>query len=82
MLIKNLDVSQGLCNGTRMQILKMTSENLYCRILTGPRAHSQQIYIIPKVKFEYGKAPQHRGSKFRRIQFPVRPCFAMTVNKV
>jgi len=80
MLLRNLDITRGLCNGTRMQIKKMSSENLFCRLLTGPR--EGQEYIIPRVKFEYGQGRHHRGLRFRRIQFPVRPCFAMTVNKV
>uniref|UniRef100_A0A183CL30 ATP-dependent DNA helicase n=1 Tax=Globodera pallida TaxID=36090 RepID=A0A183CL30_GLOPA len=79
MLIRNLDITSGLCNGTRMQIDHMTDANLYCRLLTGPR--EGQEYIIPRVKFEYGQGRYHRGLRFRRIQFPVRPCFAMTVNK-
>lgn len=82
MLIRNLDVVHGLANGTRLQIMKMTDETLYCRILTGPRADARQIIMIPKVKFEYGQGRNHRGLRFRRIQFPIRPCFAMTVNKV
>ena len=82
MLLRNLDVSVGLCNGTRMQIVKMTDHNLYCRILTGPRADLSEILIIPKIKLEYGLNTTERGTRFRRIQFPVKPCFAMTINKV
>ena len=82
MLLRNLDVSVGLCNGTRMQILKMTEHNLYCRILTGPRADLNEIHIIPQIKLEYGQNTNERGLRFRRIQFPIKPCFAMTINKV
>ena len=82
MLIRTLDLAQGLCNGARMQIMKMTDENLYCRLLSGPRAHLNQIHIIPRVKFAYGQGRNQRGLRFQRIQFPVRVCFAMTVNKV
>ena len=82
MLLRNLDVSIGLCNGTRMQIMKMTDYNLYCRILTGPRADLNEIHIIPKIKLEYGQNSNERGLRFKRIQLPIKPCFAMTINKV
>ena len=62
--------------------MKMTDENLYCRMLTGPRANANEIHIIPKIKLEYGLNNQERGLRFRRLQFPVKPCFAMTINKV
>jgi hypothetical protein len=80
MLIKNLDVTQGLCNGTRMQIISAKESTLRCRLLTGTRAGSE--VLIPKIKFTYGDEPNQRGMKFTRLQFPVRLCFGMTVNKV
>ena len=82
MLLRNLDVYHGLCNGTRMQLMRITEHNLYCRILTGPRANLREIHIIPRIKLEYGVNSNERGARFRRNQFPVKPCFAMTVNKV
>jgi hypothetical protein len=80
MLIKNLDVTQGLCNGTRMQILSARDFTLRCRLLTGTRAGTE--VLIPKIMFTYGDEPSQRGMKFTRLQFPVRLCFGMTVNKV
>ena len=86
MLIRNLDVSQGLCNGTRLQIMKMTDYNLVCRIISGPRAQrvgtTYDKIIIPMIRFTYGLQKNEKGVPFERLQFPVRPCFAMTVNKV
>lgn len=82
MLIRNLDIKQGLCNGTRMQIEKMTDDNLYCRITSGPRANTNKLFAIPKIKFVYGDREYHRGLRFQRTQFPIRLCFAMTINKV
>jgi hypothetical protein len=80
MLIKNLDVAQGLCNGTRMQIISAKENTLRCRLLTGTRVGTE--VLIPKIKFTFGDQPQHRGMRFTRLQFPVRLCFGMTVNKV
>lgn len=82
MLIRNIDVTAGLANGTRMQIMKMKDDNLFCRILTGPKADLNELHVFPRIKFEYGTSPHHRGLRFRRLQFPVRLCFGMTINKV
>ncbi|KAL3115858.1 hypothetical protein niasHT_007158 [Heterodera trifolii] len=81
MLIRNLDVTQGLCNGTRLQVMRMAEDNIFCRILTGPRADAGHVIVLPRVQFEYGRGRHHRGLRFRRLQFPVRLCFAMTINK-
>jgi len=80
MLIRNIDVQNGLCNGTRLQIVATTEYNLLCKILTGPRAGKE--VLLPKVKFEHGTGKNHRGMRFSRLQFPLRLCFAMTINKV
>lgn len=37
--------------------------------------------LISKVRFEYGRKSDERNDKFTRIQFPVIPAFAMTINK-
>jgi hypothetical protein len=80
MLIRNLDIQQGLCNGTRLQIVKMYDNFLKCRILTGSRDADETV-LIPKVRFEYGKKEGELGVKWSRIQYPIRPAFAMTINK-
>ncbi len=40
MLIKNLDVSEGLVNGTRLKILKCFSKFIRCQILNGNKVGS------------------------------------------
>ncbi|XP_043485189.1 uncharacterized protein LOC122513026 [Leptopilina heterotoma] len=34
MLLRNLSINEGLCNGTRMQVLELSNNLLRCRILT------------------------------------------------
>jgi hypothetical protein len=82
MLIKNLDVSAGLCNGTRLQVLKMYEYNLECRFLVGSKAKSDDVVLIPKIKLEHDEEGRDGNPRFQRIQFPVRLCFGMTINKV
>lgn len=37
MLIRNLNIQEGLCNGTRLLILEMKNNVLKCEILTGDK---------------------------------------------
>jgi ATP-dependent exoDNAse (exonuclease V) alpha subunit len=52
---------------------------LKCKVLTGPTAG--QIDYISKMKLKHGEGKCRSVIKFQRFQFPIRPCFAMTVNK-
>ncbi|KAL3643546.1 hypothetical protein CASFOL_014361 [Castilleja foliolosa] len=55
MLLRNIDPSNGLCNGTRLLITRLGSYVLECKILTGhnasekvliPRLSSHQMYVF------------------------------------
>ena len=76
MLLRNLSINEGLCNGTRLQILELANNLLRCRILTGDKAgdvvfiHRITLYCEDVYPFT-----------FRRRQFPIRLAFAMTINK-
>ena len=75
MLLRNISPRQGLCNGTRV-IFDRCVENklLQCRIV-----ETNQIVFIPRITF----IPKLNEYPFewQRRQFPVRPAFAMTINK-
>lgn len=40
MLIRNIGIHEGLCNGTRLRILDMTNHLLKCKILTGDKVNN------------------------------------------
>src|SRR5689334_11786080 len=35
-ITRNLSFENGLCNGTRVQVMQMNGDNLTCKVLTGP----------------------------------------------
>lgn len=73
-LLRNLNAPK-LCNGTRLQIIKFANNILHTRILTGPA--SGENALIPRIPM----IPSDLPFQFKRLQFPVKPCFAITINK-
>jgi len=84
--LKNIDISNGLCNGTRLQVVEMKTDILKCRrIALGRSGRGQQgdmsTVILPRMTFEFGNGPSDLCVHFKRIQFPVKLAFGMTINK-
>jgi hypothetical protein len=77
MLLRNLDVNQGLCNGTRLIIRRLQNHTIDCEVATG--SNKGKRVLIPRITLvpSDGFLP----FKLRRRQFPVRLSFAMTINK-
>ncbi|KAF1756666.1 hypothetical protein GCK72_013120 [Caenorhabditis remanei] len=76
MLLRNLDVKNSLCNGTRLVVDDMGARVLQCKFINGPR--QGQMVFIPKIELNYEKGLPFIMS---RLQFPIRLSFAMTINK-
>ena len=74
MLIRNLDPPK-MCNGTRLIVKNLWQQVIEAVILDGP--FKKETVFIPKLPFISNKLT----FKFKRIQFPVRLSFAMTINK-
>jgi hypothetical protein len=74
MLLRNLDPPR-LCNGTRLCIKNLFPHLIEATILTGC-AKGEDIFIprIPMI-------PTDMPFDFKRLQFPVRLAFAMSINK-
>ena len=48
MLLRNLDPGLGLCNGTRLRLMRMTNRVLIVKIISGPCAG--EMAFIPRIK--------------------------------
>ncbi|XP_059179144.1 uncharacterized protein LOC131958244 [Physella acuta] len=77
MLLRNLDSTRGLCNGTRMVVKQLMSKVIDCEIMIGSFKGTR--VFIPRVIL----SPSDSNLPFtlRRKQFPLRLAFAMTINK-
>ncbi|KAK9068593.1 hypothetical protein SSX86_012708 [Deinandra increscens subsp. villosa] len=77
MLLRNIDQKNGLCNGTRLQIVYLGKRVIEAEIISenniGHRTFIPRISMSPSDK----KIP----FKFKRRQYPIAVCFGMTVNK-
>ena len=76
-LLRNLNPRQGLCNGTRLVITRHTRFCIEAQILGGQ--YHGETRLIPRITLHSteGEYPWI----YARKQFPVRLCFAMTINK-
>jgi hypothetical protein len=77
MLLRNLDIHQGLCNGTRLTVRRLQNHTIDCEVISGSTKGHR--VLIPRITL----TPSDVMSPFklRRRQFPVRLSFAMTINK-
>ncbi|XP_058790183.1 ATP-dependent DNA helicase PIF1-like [Phymastichus coffea] len=76
MLIRNINLSEGLCNGTRLQVIDFSNHLLKCKILTGDKRNN--IVFINRITLY---CENQYPFTFKRRQFPIRLAFAITINK-
>ena len=77
MLIRNIAPASGHCNGTKYIALSSGGHHLKLLTCTGPAKGTT--FVVPRIKFV--SSVSDTEIKFSRVQFPVRPCFALTVHK-
>ncbi|KAG5530736.1 hypothetical protein RHGRI_025637 [Rhododendron griersonianum] len=78
MLLRNLNPSVGLCNGTRMVCKGFERNVIHAEITLGQHAGKQVLLNrIPLFPAENDSYP----FQLKRTQFPIRLCVVMTVNK-
>lgn len=78
-LLRNFAPQKGLCNGTRMIVVKAAARVLEVRIIGGE--HDGEIAFIPRITLTQSNTSTDYSFTLRRRQFPVRLAFGMTINK-
>ena len=82
-LLRNLNPSAGLCNGTRLMFRQAISygdqrlQALECVILNG--SHSGNVVFLPRIRLDINE--RLIAHDWTRCQFPVRLAFVLTINK-
>ncbi|XP_038720003.1 uncharacterized protein LOC120012639 [Tripterygium wilfordii] len=77
MLLRNINQADGLCNGTRLLITHLGDRVIEAQILSG--SHVGTKVCIPRIIMD-GKDKKYPFILKRR-QFPIKLCYAMTINK-
>ena len=77
MILRNLNPGEGVCNGSRAIVTRMSNRVLEVRLLTGD--HAGKTTFIPRISII--PSSTQVPFEFCRRQFPVKVCFAMSINK-
>lgn len=77
MLLRNINPSQGLCNGTRLIITHLGKFIIEAKIITGLKRGNK--VLIPRIVMTStdNKIP----FVLKRRQYPLKTCYATTINK-
>lgn len=75
--LRNINQTSGLCNGTRLLVSRLMKKVIEARVITGT-AIGHRVYI-PRITLT--ETDKELPFTFRRKQFPIKVCYAMTINK-
>ena len=73
-MLRNINYPK-LCNGPRLSVNELITNIIEATILTGP--FKGEDVLIPRIPM----IPTDMSFQFKRLQFPVRLAFAITINK-
>ncbi|XP_065665455.1 ATP-dependent DNA helicase pif1-like [Hydra vulgaris] len=77
MLLRNLDLKAGLCNGTRMKVCALQNNYIDAAVLTGVSGGKR--VFVPRIRL--ASSDSNLPFVLKRRQFPVRLAYSMTINK-
>ena len=76
-LLGNINLNEGLCNGIRLAVKKLLKYSIQAEILSGKNI-GKLVFIL---RISLSPAKEDVPFNMRRKQFPVRLGLAMTINK-
>lgn len=77
LLLRNIRPEAGLCNGTRMQVTRLGINSIEAQIIS--ESHHGDVHFLPMM--ELISDDNRLPCSMSRLQFPVIPAYAMTINK-
>ena len=77
MLLRNLNLTRSLCNGTRMLISQLLTRVIEAKIIIGTRVSEK--FVLPRIVLTVKE--EKMQFVFKRMQFPIKLCYANTINK-
>ena len=77
MLLRNLNAKEGLCNGTQLRCLSLNDNLIEAEFLTGTK--KGETVFIHRMTLE--PSDTEYPFKLCRRQYPIKPAYAMTINK-
>jgi ATP-dependent DNA helicase PIF1 len=77
MLLRNIDISTGMCNGTRLIVTKL-GVNVIGGVIINGSYKGESVFIT---RMDLIPSDANTSFMFQRRQFPLTVCFAMTINK-
>ena len=77
MLLRNMDQPNGHCNGSRYVVTRLRQRSIRVTSISG--SNKGQILDLCRIKL----TPSNNAMPFKlsRTQFPISPCFAISINK-
>ena len=79
-LLRNLNPRRGLCKGTRLIVLKVSNTLIEAKRTIAVTSEEDDIVLIPRIDIATEINDLLPVSWIRR-QFPIKPAFALTINK-